>query len=585
MDQNNEKRSDIEEKVKQTIRYGSPYEALITGFVQCEDILNYLLNVDVGLREMVAYRAVCQFSREQIVRNNSKHNDKPFVIVTEHDEYVGIYNLSVNTFFGRTDQESINIAKRTQKVWPRLMNNNAFSRSIHLICDSSDLKNIKLDEQWLIIAARSKKCISSIQRKINPNMWLNGDYLDILDNIEYELYENDLLNRCKMLKEFAPLYWENVAKKLYQTLVFKNINLEKIRKDLIKKYGELFPEIIPEKYTNMSDLVYNLKELSDVRQAYVLGYPIHLYIPSREILDKTIEMVDKIGIDNYAKIIEDKNKQSMNNHVDMISPVCSDKIIISNEEDVLMENIYSYNSFDVVRYYVDNSGQNNGQKNVNNHVYYFTRPEYPELITKKKNLWTNKLMPISVLTEINSRLEMSMLYKLPKSMGIKDLLRHVNEGTLYELCKSECTCHQAEQNEQEEQNQENNSVRSVIPNLQNIQSGFHSGQNRTPLLNQLIESFAGQNYENIENNIRENRENRENNILRGRNTEFYVTENGNGILISDMTLDNGFLEQFLGNNDDLDSDINNDDIDNSCDDINNEDLNTDDDEWDDPENF
>jgi len=430
MDNISKENSESIRKARQAIVYGSPYEALIKDFVTCEDILNYLLYNNLSFKGMIAYRAVCQFSKDQIVKGNSNpdFNDRPFITLTKHDEYVGIYNLSIGitgNMFGRTDQERVEIAKRTQKVWPRLVNVNSFSRTIHLICDSSGQElDITPTEMWLIVGARSIKLITNVFRKLLPHfeVWIDNDYLEPLEHIEYNKYEGTLLDRCEMLKKSAPQYWNMIGTDLYSEIVTKNINVKdpRMNRKQISRYVKLFPGMFPDDLVNMTDLVYNIKELPEIVQSYVLGYPIHLYVPSKEIIQKTIELVDSLGIDEYVKTIEEKNQKSMINHIDMINPLgLEDEISVSNETDVMMENICSYNNFDIIRYYIDT------------HVYFFTRPEFPDLVSKKKNVWTNSQIPVSVLSEINSRLEMSVLCKLPKSMPLRDLLKKVREGTLY----------------------------------------------------------------------------------------------------------------------------------------------------------
>ena len=82
----------MNEKVSQAINYGSPYEALISGFVTCEEILTYLLTQSINAKNMIAYRAVCQLDMIQLVNENHQENEEvPFITITEHDEYVGIY--------------------------------------------------------------------------------------------------------------------------------------------------------------------------------------------------------------------------------------------------------------------------------------------------------------------------------------------------------------------------------------------------------------------------------------------------------------------------------------------------------------
>ncbi len=299
------------EKVKQSVVYGSPYEALIKNFVTVKDILNYLLCNNINFKTMIAYRAVCQFSSGQIVEGNSNQNfnDKPFIVLTNRDEYVAIYNLSLcnnGQIPGRNDSERIEIAKKTQRVWPKLMSMSDFSKGIYLVCDHTHMElRIKPTERWIAVGARSIKIITNLFLDLLPHydIWLDNDYLEPLEHLKYPTYEKALLDRCAKLKVNAPLYWNNVAIHLYKDVVCKNIDntkIPKMNREMIKYYVALFPGLFPPEMTNMSDLAYNIRQLPEIVQAYVLGYPIHKYVPSAKIINETISMMDELGPEKYC---------------------------------------------------------------------------------------------------------------------------------------------------------------------------------------------------------------------------------------------------------------------------------------------
>lgn len=414
------------EKVKQSIIYGSPYEAIISGFITINDILNYLLVSDLSIKNMIAYRAVCHFSVDQIVYNdNPNQNDKLFITLTDHQEYIAIYTLSLTLLvYGRYDEERFEVGKRIQSVLPRLITVNDFSRSIHLICDSEHMFiPLTADDMYTVVGVRSMKIITTHYNIINHdlNIWINNDYLVPLGDAQYDKYKDKLIMRCRVLSRVAPLYWLEVGSNLYRTIVEKNMNIDDLSRDEIKEYNELFPGIIPPEILNCTDFYYEMKKLSTVQQAYVLGYPIHKYVPSEEIIEQSIKMVEEIGIDNYCDRIIEQNKKSMSDHSVMINPLgLNQNITIANEQNVLTENVCDYNNFDVVRYYIDS------------HVYYFTRPEFTKIANSKKNVWTNSVVPLSVLSEIVNRIEIEILYKLPKSLTLKEMLEKVEKGNLIE---------------------------------------------------------------------------------------------------------------------------------------------------------
>jgi len=397
-------------QIEQSIYHGSVHEALLKNFITCHDILKYLLEKPFDVFRMIAYRAVCQFDKNQII------NDKPFVCQTEVDNYVAVYALSVTDPIGRTPNETFEIFRRIQNVLPKIFGQPGISTSIPLICDFPDSK-FQDNSAWLFIAARSTKLIVKHLEKIKREhaIWMLHDYLEPLRNLNYKQYENDLIRRCNMLIEKAPLYWVKVALPLYRDLVSNNIDVNKLNKDQMKQYKYLFPELILDELLNMSEFKSNMKQLPEISQAYVLGYPIHKYLPSAEVLNKTISYVESIGIDKYAEELQIKNMKFLESHLDV--PL-NHETKIGNTTDVLTEDISSYNTFDVIRCYIDT------------HVYYFTRAEFPKIMERRKNLWTNEPLPLPVMIEISNRLEMDAVLKLPKAEPIKDLLKKVETGTI-----------------------------------------------------------------------------------------------------------------------------------------------------------
>lgn len=78
-----------------------------------------------------------------------------------------------------------------------------------------------------------------------------------------------------------------------------------------------------------------------------------------------------------------------------------------------------YNTFDVIKLYS------------NTHLYYFTRVEFPTLLDKKINPWSNLEIPYSIIQEINSRYKTADKYNLPKCDTIFELLKQVENDKLY----------------------------------------------------------------------------------------------------------------------------------------------------------
>ena len=351
-----------ENKIKETILYGSIAEALKFNFISTSEILHYLLHNKVNQKLMVAYLWVCKLDREQLIPDRDDPEKKiPFILLTKSEEYIGIYNLIVlkdEYIPGRNEAEQLEIIKTTQTVWPKLLNNPEFSHPIHIITDNYS-GALKPKEKWLAVGIRSEK-LKHTSAMIN--IYLDDDYVDPLKNMDYKLYEKDLLDRCDLLIQKAPLYWKEVGYNIYSDIVSTLFNENKtIPTKYIKKYIELFADVLPKSIVDTKILSYNLRNLTPIIQAYVLGYPIHLYLPDESTLNQTIDLLEEVGIEKYVETVEKQNQEIISNHQHIINPLNGEKSFsIANEKDVLMEDISSYNSFFIIvfdnTYYPNNYG-------------------------------------------------------------------------------------------------------------------------------------------------------------------------------------------------------------------------------------
>ncbi len=408
------------DKIHQCIAIGSPIESIMKGLITISDVLVYLLTENISEKSMIAYKAVCELDRLQLISING--SEKPFILITEHDEYVGIYNLMIKEkeIQGRTEQENKDMILKTQHVWSKLLYLNNFNRNIYMICDVEKFNIIITpDERWLIVGSRSTNYMLKFYSEIlkEPEIWIDNEYLEPLHQYHSSSFIDILIKRCKYLKYEADIYWNKIAKNMYFGIVenkfLRNMN---ITKKQLEPLVEIFGDMISSDITEMPDLIFNLKNLHMVDQAYVLGFPIHKHIPSQEVINNAIEKLNDIGIDLYADMIEKFNKDSLNL---IINPICNKNIPLANDEDALKENIFCYNNFDLVYNYTET------------HLYIFTRPEFKTLVEQNKNIWTNEPLKINVLNTVYSKIELARDFGLPSPATIKDLLIKVESGTLF----------------------------------------------------------------------------------------------------------------------------------------------------------
>ncbi len=424
--------SENKEKVRQTITYGSPYQALYKGYVSTTDILEYLLDEEVNNETMIAYRSVCQVALRtddpdeyyQLIDN------KPFVLTTDKIEYLAIYILSFGKYYGRDDLETLAIMNKIQPVYNKLLVVNPFSRNVRMVSDIKD-RNVVLrrSDVSLLLKSRSKNYDFVDHIGDHHDLWIDADDLKFLDVIKYKVYMNKLLERCETLEREAPGYWEHVGQPLYQEHVQEAIDIThpKMLHSLFSRHAKLF-NIFPPALMEMSKLQYNIELLDEYARAYVLGFPIHKYFPSNDLISKAVSLLVDIGIENYVRIITNKTKNWLHDNTEMIDPFDNVDITASNTEDTLTESIHDYSSFDIIKYC-------NGS-----HIFHFTRPEFISLLNKKKNHWTSENLPTSVLRDISHRLETSAIEDLPPSKPLIDLLKAVEEETLYPQLPPKCSC-------------------------------------------------------------------------------------------------------------------------------------------------
>lgn len=396
-------------KVYQTIIYGSLYEAFYNKFVNIHDVLDFLLKYEPESklhREKVciAYRIVCIFTKEQTI--DGEH----FICLTENEDFICIYALSFNSHFKEKTyisfDQNLEISKKIQKVLPKLIEEDTFSRFFYVLCDI--INNVKIEEAILTTFTRN------VRNLINFNhdyaYFLHSDYLYPLENIDQSLYVNDLSKRCLYLQEKAPLYWENVAHSLYYSFVKDKFrNAPNFTKEMIQTYHEIFPKLFPENILNRSEIVLQISNLNKNLQAYLLGFPIHNYIPNDLNLNKALEKLQELGTDKYCKYLSEKSKKDN----------------VSNETNVLSEKIEEFNSFDVVEYYVD-------EGNTDTHLFQFTRSEFKNILKDGKNFYTGEPLPAFLIEKIKCRNNIAKKYNLPNSKTLNDFLTDLNNNLEYE---------------------------------------------------------------------------------------------------------------------------------------------------------
>ena len=383
-------------EAEETVIYGSVYEALYSGFVKNENILEYLLDTqpenEYQRKKMcIAYRIICIYSKNQFIRG------KHFICLTDNNDYISIYCLSFQSLTLENEDNKTNyeITQKIQKIIPKFIDDVEYYRFFYVLCGISDDNFVFEEHHNMIIAStRNLKHIDKVMDDVF--CILGADYLSILELLPKNNYIYSLIDRCIYLEDCAPLYWKNVAYPIYSNFIKNHLySGEGFTKNLLLTYNYYFPNIFSEKILNKSETALYLSNLSNEICAYYLGFPIHKYIPNKNILEESIDKLDELGTEKYCEEIL-KNKMKHN---------------VANNQNVEMDNIELFNTFDIVSYY-----------DGNNHLFRFTRCEFDKLIKDGKNFYTGEMLPYFVIEKIKCRNNIANKYKLPKSQPLEELL-------------------------------------------------------------------------------------------------------------------------------------------------------------------
>lgn len=445
------------EKVEQVLKYGSIYQSFIQEFIDPNDVLLYLLDQEVTIRTMVAYYFVCKFSETQVLKSDDPEiNDRHFMELNQSIQYIAIY-----TIYDYSDSVPMNvnllIERKKSSMWNMMMNPQ-FSRQIYNICGKNVNDDITAEDISLAVLSRNMEVL--LKNDITIQNWVSDDMVSMIDPEDVLDNFNLILTRIKFLQEFAPLYWDDVAQPSYSKLMDKsNITPESpiSWKDL-QSLQSFFPSVT---FDIGSELRFNIGKLSTIVQAYILGFPIHLYIPTTEQIQQTLNSLDELGVKEYAKTVYDRNRKWLEGDIYPGHPAPA----IVNEQDVLGNSVFKYSPFDIVKYYDDSR------------IYLFSRQEFDNLVKTRKNHWTNNELHGLTTLSLKTRSLMAYHGRLPKSQTLSKLLRMAEKG---DLCQVE--------NTQNSQNTQNLQPSQNLQNVQNLQPS-QSVTRQQPDFNQLFRNM------------------------------------------------------------------------------------------------
>jgi len=403
-----------DERIRQAVDIGSIFLALESNFFTVESLLQWLATVPMTVNTQIAYKAVCtKISPNMQYLNDSWH------FLTKKPEYTSIaIGFGFMTDIPDQKDSSNPLIAHICEALITINNDTNLRKLTVLILAAAGTESYIQSKLVTCLKARNFPHLRSVSaHEINIGLvaadWANKfRYNEKLPHL--------ILHRVTELQSQAPLYYAEVAYKVYHKVVTK-LNKDKLltqlsREELIR-LNTFFPNIIDQKILEYTDLAYKIALLGNDIAGYVLGFPIHNMIPNDEQIDQAIQTLISDGIDKYAERIK---VYVVKTYMPILPFENSQEITFSNEQDVIMEDIDNYTPFDIVSY------------QAGSYIYRFTRAEFSKLLENKKNPWTNEWLPPTILSTIKSRVEAAKQLGFPIARPLRDMLLRVENGTLFQ---------------------------------------------------------------------------------------------------------------------------------------------------------
>lgn len=484
------KESKMESKINNVFKYGSFFEAIKSNYLTHQEVLKWLVGMEITDELLVVYRILCIMSKPEKQMINGMH----FLTYRQEPEFGAIYFLSGGKdnilCYDPNHKDCLFTGKLTlisyiAPGYTKLSSDYYFRVTMQIICDKFDVAaDITPIQLPLIVGSRSffvfKKILKDT-RLINlaVNSFLKFDHVECLKSYSISSIETKLITRCELLQKEAPEYWDKVARPLYIKLI-KDLKLIDPQNGLkqssyIKLYNlfnlfgdnevdfakdgnddgtesssasnrtenqvgsataisnitkspklRLGEEILSKEVKEFSSLAYKISTFSPAIQNYLLGLSVEHVDITTDIRNKILTKLSSEGKDNYCDSIKEKTRKFMENVTEFIDL----DFRINNETNTLLEEISSYSRFDIAHVIK------------NDQIYFFTRDEFISLQETGQNPYTRDKLPISFTYVLAEKMVVAEHLHLPATKTIRDLLNDIENNLLipgsYNLNCPEC---------------------------------------------------------------------------------------------------------------------------------------------------
>lgn len=394
----------MEDKISQTIEFGSASVAIEKKLFTPIELLEWLAANDVTENSHLAYYCLCRYLHPN--EHYLSDNRHIFIVRPQYHVHTHVYDTEP-TLRSIKDNES-------SELLSNLLENFTYDlierEILLLVMAITGMIGVEIDECVKILTKASKARMIASFREMSVNdhnfAFIQSDWIEYLILNDYVPVL--VIKRIKCLKQNAPLYYELVKPRyleLFKTLFQKHL-LGRLKINGLKYLDMEFQGILDKNILAHTTASRKLILMPTILAGYILGFPIQNIIPTETQIKEATALFEKLGSEQYSVNIREYIHETYINK----SPFDNEEIVLSNDTDVLLEDIDLYSPFDIVSF------------QCGKYMYRFTRPEFEKIIQNEKNPWTNEDLPKSIINSIASRVKTAEQLAFPKSMTIKDLL-------------------------------------------------------------------------------------------------------------------------------------------------------------------
>ena len=403
--------TNVYDKHNQAVSHGSIELALDEKFITVENLLEWLADRKViDFTCELAYNAICKR------RHPDTHYLKDGVHILAKQWRLApvalIYGLKPS-IKDRKEGESSELWNHVhESIWNMKTDSHLKERCILLQKGTGTAKYLRENLVTLYGAGFRPEIPGLDNDQINAAL-LRMDRTDKLRSSG--TLAKQLLTRLSYLQQHAPNYYAEVAYKHYHKVAVrlqKEKLLTNLTQEQLKLFDTFFQNIIDRRLLSYDKLCFNIAIMTSDIAGYVLGFPIHTFIPSDEQIHNAIGLLQVKGKDEYCAHIKKLNELCGL----PVGPFSDTKFSLANEQDLFGEDIANYVAFDIVAF------------RDADHVYRFTRMEFKQLLESKKNPYTNIWLPSPIVEVIKSRVSTVRALGLPIARTLKEHLDCLEQG-------------------------------------------------------------------------------------------------------------------------------------------------------------